>query len=171
MFFYLCAEKFKLTGMQKLIALLLIFAGFTFQLLAQDDTQFVFDNNPHALDISSIEVNSFRDHPLGIEVSKKLELLESRYTYIVEATPTSPVDKTVVIKPVIYNSILKLYRYFKKEVRDENILLQDAKKELLNCLNIALIIYAENTEEFEDYLRKARKPEQILEVYGKVILQ
>ena len=35
------------------------------------------------------------------------------------------------------------------------------KEEFLNSLNIALIIYADNTEEFEQYLRKAKKPEQI----------
>jgi len=170
MFFYLCADKSKNVYMFKL-GIILLFSVLTLQLVAQDEIQFVFENNPRALDINSVSGNGFRDHPMGNEISKKLELLKSRYTYIVPASPTSPTDKTVVIKPVIYNSILKLNRYYKKELKSENITLKGAQEEFLKCINIALIIYAENTDEFEQYLRKAKKPDQIIDTYNKVILE
>lgn len=153
------------------LVLVLLFSVSAIKLAAQDEIQFVFENNPSALDISSLTGDEYRNHPLGIEVSKKLELIKTRYTYIEPAGPTSPTDKTIVIKPVIYNSIIKLNRYFKKEIKNGNIQLSVAKEEFLNCINIALIIYADNTEEFEKYLRKAKKPDQILEAYGKVLLK
>ncbi len=157
--------------MLKVSIILIMFAGLILQTYAQDEEKFIFENNPSALDVSSITVNDQRGHPLGIEVSKKLELLKDRYTYIEPAGATTPTDKTIVIKPIIFNSIQKLNRYYKSAIKKGSIPIDVAKEEFLRCLDIALIIYADNTEEFEQYLRKAKKPEQILEAYNKVILE
>lgn len=137
---------------------------------SQDEVEFVFANNENALDVSSIQTEA-KDHPMGDEVAIKLELIKSRYTYIEPASPTSPSNRTIVVKHVIYNSIMKLNRYFKKEIKKGNITKTAAKSVFLQCLNSALVLYAEDTEEFENYLKKRRGPDQIVEAYQKVILK
>lgn len=137
---------------------------------SQDDSKFIFFNNESALDVSGID-EEFKSHPMGLEVAKKMELFKSRYTYVEEATPTSPSNRTIVVKPAIYNSIVKLNRYFKKEIKSGEKDVVAAKKEFLPCLDIALILYAEETDEFEDFLRKNKKPEDIVKVYQMVVLE
>jgi len=154
--------------MHKLAVMLTIIAGLAYQAKAQNEIAFVFDTNPTALDISLVASVDIREHPLGEEVAKKMELLKTRYTYIEPAGPTSPVDKTIVIKPAIYNSIVKLNRFYKSELKDEHLAFADAQKEMLKCLDIALMVYSENTEEFEQLLRKVKEPDEIVDVYNKV---
>jgi len=148
-----------------------IFMSLMLQSFSQDNISFVFDDNPSALIVSSVTNNDLREHPLGLDVSKLLALLKQRYTYIEPGTPTSPHDKTIVIKPTIYNSIQKLNRYYKKEIKKDTLIQSSTRDDFLLCLKVALIIYSEDTEAFEDYLRTCKKPEQILEAYKLVVLQ
>lgn len=136
----------------------------------QETTVFVFDANPGALDISDFEGQQIKSNPLGNEVATKLELLQSRFTYVEEGTPTSPTNRTIIIKPTIYNSVLKLNRYYKKQVKKGAMELNSATNEFLKYIDLALILYAERTEEFEDYLNKAGKPEEIIAAYDLIEL-
>jgi hypothetical protein len=139
---------------------------------AQDEHKiFLFDSNPDALDFSKVDKSQIRDHPMGFEVAAKLALLNNRYTYVEEATPTSPTNKTIVIKPAIYNSMLKLNRYYKSGLKKGDLELDPARIEFLKYMNIALMLYSENTGEFENFLSKAKNPEDIKGVYDRVELQ
>jgi hypothetical protein len=138
---------------------------------AQESDRFVFRNNQNFLITAGIDPEDVKEHPLGSEVAEKLVLLKNRYTYIQPAGPTSPVEKTIISKPVIYNSIQKLNRYFKKALKKGIINIDTARTDFLMCINIALIIQSDNTKEFENYLNKMSSPEEILSAYRKVVLE
>ena len=105
--------------MQKLSVFILILAGLTFKGFAQSDTKFVFENNPRAWDASALKNVEIHEHPMGNDVARLMALLKQRYTYVEAATPTSPHDKLIIIKPGIYNSIQKLNRYYKKVLKSQ----------------------------------------------------
>ena len=88
----------------KRIVVIAFVLGIMFPGFAQEEVKFIFADNQSALDISSVE--EVKKHYLGEEVALKLELLKSRYTYVEPASPTSPGNKTIVLKPTIYNSVL-----------------------------------------------------------------
>jgi len=119
----------------------------------------------------SINDEELTDHPLGDNIARKLYLLKETYTYIEHPTPTSPGEKTIITKPSIYNSLQKLNRYYKKQVKDGEMSEEEAKIKLNQYLDVAISIFIENTESFEDELRKARKPDEISEVFSMVMLK
>ena len=119
----------------------------------------------------SINDDELSDHPLGDYIARKLYLLKKTYTYIERPTPTSPGQKTIVTKPSIYNSLQKLNRHYKKQVKNGTISEEEARMKLNQYLDVAISIFIENTESFEDELRKAKKPDEISEVFSMVMLK
>ncbi len=121
--------------------------------------------------LCSINDEELTDHPLGDNIARKLYLLKETYTYIEHPTPTSPGEKTIITKPSIYNSLQKLNRYYKKQVKDGDMTEEEARMKLGQYLDIAISVFIENTESFEDELRKAKKPDEISEVFSMVMLK
>ena len=118
-----------------------------------------------------IEDEELKSHPLGDYIARKFYMLKESYTYVERATPTSPGEKTIVVKPSIYYSLQKLNKYFKKQVKDGIMTEEEAIKELSQYLDIAISIVVENTESFENDLRKAKKPDEISKVFSMVMLE
>lgn len=135
---------------------------------AQEEEKFVFENSVSALDYSDVNLQQVKDHPLGREVAIKLTLINDRFTYVVEPTPTTPSSRTEVIKPAIYNSIQKLNRYYKKSVKKGVLEPDVARTEFLKYINYALILYGEDTDNFEHSLGKAKKIEDITALYNQI---
>lgn len=156
--------------MRQLLICLVLFI-FPFQISAQESEQFTFNNNRNFLIISGVDKSEVKEHPLGNEVAEKLVLLKDRYTYVQPAGPTSPVEKTIISKPAIYNSIQKLNRFYKKELKSDTSDIEKARADFLICIDIALIIHTGETDDFEKYLSKMSKPEEILSAYKQVILK
>ncbi len=119
----------------------------------------------------SIKVDELTEHPLGDNIARKLYLLKETYTYVELPTPTSPGEKTIITKPSIYNSLQKLNRYYKKQVKDGLMSEEEARIKLNQYLDVAISIFIENTESFEDELRKAKKPDEISEIFSMVMLK
>lgn len=121
--------------------------------------------------LNSIDQDDLGNHPLGDNIARKLYLLRETYTVIEKPTPTSPGEKTIIFKPNIYNSLQKLNRYYKKQVKDELISEEEARLKLDAYLDIAISIFIENTESFEDELRRAKGPDAISKVFSMVELK
>ena len=118
-----------------------------------------------------IEDEELKSHPFGDYIARKFHMLKKSYTYIERATPTSPGEKTIVVKPSIYYSLQKLNKYFKKQVKDGIMTEEEARQELNQYLDIAISIVVENTESLESDLRKAKKPDEISKVFSMVVLE
>jgi hypothetical protein len=133
--------------------------------------KFFFRNSVNQEDLAAIDRSMLTEHPFGETIARKLHRLQDLYTYIEPPSPTSPGEKTIVKKPVIYNSVLKLNRNLKKMVKKGTMDKEKAKSDLNLCLDVAISISADNTSDFEVELKKAKSPEQVIQVYKMVELR
>ncbi|MGK7396845.1 MAG: hypothetical protein ACNS62_19870 [Candidatus Cyclobacteriaceae bacterium M3_2C_046] len=163
--------------MKKKILFLLLFAitfGFTWaneDSSNNNDKQFVFYQQlENARDVEIIE-GFLTNNYLGNVIAEKLYVLQELYTYEVEGSATSPGVKTVVEKPEIYYSLKKLNNHYKKMVKKDRMTMDQAVEEYSNILNIGISIVYQKTDEFEQYLRNFRKPEEIKNAYANVTLE
>ena len=140
-------------------------------LISFGQESFVFRNTLDQATQIQLDYSLSGNHFLGEEIANKTYLLKKIYTHIEKGTPMSPVDKVIVKKPTIYYSIRKLERHFRRQIRKDNMTEQEARKELNEVLDICISIYDQDTEEFEKYLKKQRKPEEILAAYDNVVLE
>lgn len=148
------------------ICLILVVYG----VVSYGQQSFVFRNTLDQATQVQLDYSLSGNHFLGEEIANKTYLLKKIYTHIEKGTPMSPVDKVIVKKPTIYYSVRKLERHFRKEMRKDNITEEQAREKLNRVLDICISIYDQDTDEFEDYLKKQRKPEDILAAYDKVVL-
>lgn len=148
------------------LLVLLTFNGFS-----QETEKISYDVSYDLLDLSDIDPAAVSSHVLGDEVAKKMVLFRERYTKIQEASPTSPVEKTIIVKPNIYNSIRKIEKYYSKGVKKNTIEKEKAVADFSYCLDVALCVSGKRTNELEDRLKKVRKnPLHIVEVLSDVEL-
>lgn len=136
-----------------------------------ENKKFVFENNLHYYEDYEVDMAFVSPHYMGEEMALKIHLLDETFTTVEAATPTSPTEKTIVNKPIIYYAIKKLSRKYKKEIRKERITEEKAKENLENALEVGLSIFHEDTEEFEQVLKKAKKPDEIVSVFNMVVLE
>jgi hypothetical protein len=152
---------------------------FTFGFLyAQDGVKdsgntkkFIYRNSVNQEDLYSIDKVMLAEHPFGDLIARKLVMLQDVYTYVEAPSPTSPGEKTIVKKPTIYNTVLKLNRNLKKMVKNEMMDKNQAISDLNQCLDVAISISADDTNEFETELKKAKSADQIIQVFKMVELR
>ena len=58
-------------------------------------------------DLNAITQEMAGEHFLGGFISRKMYLLDSKYTYEVQTVPGNPQTRTMVRKPVIYDAVKK----------------------------------------------------------------
>ena len=133
-----------------------------------DEEKFYFKNVKSDIGVDSENASS---HFLGDEIAVKLLKLKKTYTYKQAATPTDPVEKTVVEKPIIYNALKKMSRYYKKQVRKDKMTKAEAAEQYDHLLEIGLCVFSQDTDKFEQAIREARKAEKIEKVFMKVVLE
>lgn len=100
-------------------------------------------------DLSIISKDMIEEHLFGEVVSKKLYLLDSKYTYKVPIVPGNPQMRTIVRKPVIYDAVLKVERYLKKSVKKGAISMETASTDFNKVLDIANSVCTADTKSFE----------------------
>jgi hypothetical protein len=133
--------------------------------------KFLFEN--HLRDTVHLNYNSLDigSHYLGDDLAIKYYRIQETYTYVEQGNVQNPVAKTVVQKPTIYYSLKKLNSYYKKQLRKGNIDSSKAIQELGRYFDIGFSIYQQDTSEFEEALKSARKPDEIAEVFAQVVLE
>jgi hypothetical protein len=100
-------------------------------------------------DLSTISKDMVEAHIFGELVSKKLYLLDSKYTYKVPMVPGNPQMRTIVRKPVIYDAVMKIERYLKKSVKKGEISMETASADFNKVLDVANSICTADTKSFE----------------------
>lgn len=137
------------------------------------ETPFTFLVNANAYnelgnELGEIETSFIRNHPINIEVAKRLHLFEETYTYYSEAAPGAFSDQKVIHKPVIYSCVNKIEKHFRKQVRTGNTKQDEAGKQLCNILDTAIILYDYNTDHFEQALKDTRSPVHLAKLFHQV---
>ncbi|MFY0686863.1 MAG: hypothetical protein JXQ90_06845 [Cyclobacteriaceae bacterium] len=149
--------------MRILINLILCFG--VFAAIGQD--KFTFRYNQEELE-EPLAMEDVKEHFLGEDIAVKMQLLKESYTYK-EKDQISNSERTVIEKPAIFNSVKKISKYYKKEIKKGKISEEDALTALNNALVIALNIRYQDTQAFEDYLWKAKSPDAMVDVYANSV--
>jgi hypothetical protein len=122
-------------------------------------------------EIRRVRLDEIRNHSLGGEVAKRMYLLEEMYTYETEPVPGAFSGKRIVKKPEIYNSITRIEKHIRKQVRKGRVSEQTGSMELSQYLEFALAIRYEDTKSFETALKKADNIEELIATYNMIKLQ
>jgi hypothetical protein len=94
----------------------------------------VFKFNGYSLenDLSAVSSEAAGNHIFGDLIAKKLYLFDERYTSQVALAPGNPASKTVIKKPVIYESVKRIERDLKRSSKKGEITLSRATSEFNN---------------------------------------
>lgn len=132
--------------------------------------QFIFQN--YGIDLSHHHLKDYPQHVLDNQVAKKMYAVEKIYVRHHPASVGFTDNTLEIYKPTIYNAITKLEAYYKKAVRKNQISTAEAASKLAEFLDIVYIVYyAEGTENLEKALRKAKTPQQIVDIFNSVLIK
>jgi hypothetical protein len=90
-------------------------------------------------------------------LAHRFQSIQETYTYTTPVAPGNPGLKTVIRKPVIYNSVVKLEKYYKKQFKNGLLSADETNKALLKVFDVALVAFYSNTEEFEKQLKTTKQ--------------
>jgi len=138
---------------------------------AQEKVQFTFRSHLNDEEYKKPYDQSMGSSFLGTEVARKMYIVRNTFTYVEEPTPTSPTPKTIIRKPRIYNSVKKLVSYYEKMAKKGLMPVEQAAANAILVLDKAYSAFYGNSDNFEQFLKSAKKPEQIEEAFKAVILE
>lgn len=116
-------------------------------------------------ELEKISADLSGSHPFGLLTSKKLYLFEKSYTSQVALVPGNPQTKTVVKKPLIYDSVKKIEKHLLKSVKKGIITNDLANSEFNKTLDVALNILTSDTKKFEDELTATKSIDDKLNLF------
>jgi hypothetical protein len=108
-------------------------------------------------------------HLLGDLIAKKIYLFNKFYTSEENLFPGNPATKTVIKKPVIYESVRQIERDLKKSLKKEEISTDEAASIMNTVLDIALNIQTEDTKAFENALKNSNNSKSKIVLYTKKV--
>jgi hypothetical protein len=134
-----------------------------------DKKVIVFNFTAHHLDseLEGITPEIAGNHPFGAEIAKKLYLFTEKYTSQVPLTPGNPAVKTVIRKPVIYESVRRIERDLKRQAKKGAIAMTAAADQLNMVLDVALNVVSVDTRSFEEAIETSSNTESKIELFTK----
>ncbi|MCX6222958.1 MAG: hypothetical protein NTZ69_18470 [Bacteroidia bacterium] len=100
-------------------------------------------------DLKSIPDDMLEKHVFGQDVSRRLYLLESKYTFETPTVPGNPQTKTMVRKPIIYEAVMRIEHHLKKGVKKGTNTLETATVTFTKVLDVALNAISADSNSFE----------------------
>jgi hypothetical protein len=128
---------------------------------------FEFKAYPKDSYLNNITSEMAGKHFLGDLIAKKIYLLNKFYTSEENLFPGNPAIKTVIKKPVVYESVRQIERDLKKSVKKDEISLIEASSIMNTVLDIALNIQTEDTKSLENELKNAPDSKSKIALYTK----
>lgn len=116
-------------------------------------------------DLKSIPEDMLEKHQFGQDVSRRLYLLESKYTYETPAVPGNPQMKTMVRKPVIYDAVRRIEHYLKKGVKKGTNTLETATVTFTKVLDVALNAISADSNSFEKAIGNATDMDSLIALF------
>ena len=134
---------------------------------AQDDGMFLFTDRSGEMEV---EVPDYANqHYLGDEFTQKFYALKEKYVYRPEASFNSPTPASITEKPSIYNSLKKLDKYYKKQLRKGMIQEDKVKASLSKALAVGYSIRYADTSDLEEILWKTKDIAEIEKIFVEKI--
>ena len=155
----------------KKITILFLFIFSSVIIYSQD---FEFDFLPSSLNEKILENEMYiKPHFLGNTVANKVKLLELAYKWIDPPTATRLNSMIRIEKQPIFFGISKIIsaRYYKSKINRNKLTTEEAKKQICEILDIAIMIRYQDTKEFENHIRSLNglNGDRIVEVFTKNI--
>jgi hypothetical protein len=157
-------------------AFILLIASILFSFLPSGNAQetedevFYFENRV-AFVISTSTGITPKKHFLGEELGKKDAVFHDLYSYTVTGQITNTGQQVVIEKPLIYLSVKKTNRYYRKLLKKKQITEDEAKEKVDHLLDVAISIFTQNTTAFENELRQTKEMDEIAGIFERVILR
>jgi len=158
---------FNFAIMKKILLLLLLIFSF----ILSYSQEFEFDYLPATLNEKKLENEKYiKSHFLGSKIANKVKLLELAYKWIDPPTPTRLNSMIRIEKQPIYFAMSKIIstKHYRKKINQHKLTKDQARKQLCKILDIAIMIRYQDTQEFENYIRKLTSDE-IIVVFTKNI--
>ncbi len=135
-------------------------------------TVYVFEFTAYSRDyeLENISSEMAGEHPFGDQIAKKIYLLESKYTSEVAIVPGNPQTKTVIQKPVIYESVKRIEKQLKKSVKKEELSVSNAAFTFNKVLDVALNTLTANTQSFEVAIESLDETDAKIELFTKHVI-
>jgi hypothetical protein len=99
----------------------------------------------------------FTKHWLGAEFTTFTFALRQEFVYMPKKTPINKEPSLVTEKPVIYNAVKKMDRFYKKEIKKGRMQKAAAIENLKKIYGIAYSLRYAETEDLEKILWKTKK--------------
>jgi len=109
------------------------------------------------------------NHSGSLKVAKKM--VDLAYKWEDPPTPTRSTTLVKIEKQPIYFALKKVIspRFYKSKIKSKNITKDDAKSEIIEILDIAIMIRYQETEELESILRGIENGDQVLDIFKNQI--
>jgi hypothetical protein len=130
---------------------------------------FEFKAYPKDSYLNSISKEMAGEHPLGELIAKKIYLFNEFYTSEENLFPGNPATKTIIKKPVIYESVKRIERDLKKSVKKGETSVSYASSILNTVLDVALNIQTEDTRDFEKAIGNAGSTRSKIDLFTKMV--
>lgn len=118
------------------------------------------------------DVEITEEHFLGAEITPKWNLFNKRYTQVYEMSVGFSGSTVEIIKPVVYNAVLKINGHLRKQLKKELIQKEEAVRILSRILDCAIAVQSEyDTETFEKTIAKIKNPAELIGFFDNVDLQ
>lgn len=113
----------------------------------------------------------YNSHFLGDSVAMKWKALEDLYIERSDVTVGFGNTHVELKKPVIFNSLNKIEKHFKKEVKKDVLSVEVASCQFSRYLEYAYVIFYEDSEMFEQALAKSKSTEELIEIFNAIRLE
>lgn len=127
---------------------------------------FEFRAIERSFELQSIELPEDRDNnSWGDEADRLKILFERKYTYQEAIVPGNMRTRTIIRKPMIYETVRKVEKSLMKAVRNEEINPAEAAISMKKILLVAVNILDADTRDFEQALKHAESVEDRLDIF------
>jgi hypothetical protein len=129
----------------------------------------IYEFNAYPMDaqLENVSKEMAGEHPFGDLIAKKMYLLSKKYTSEEAITPGNPQTKTVIRKPVIYETVRQIERYLKKSVKKGEINFEAASNDFNRVLDVALNIATVDTRNFEAAIKSLKDNAERIDLFTK----
>ncbi len=118
-------------------------------------------------DVDKVDKSLVSRHYLGEDVAVLYYVFKSTYVQK-KKNYTGASNVTVIQKPVIYDSVLKIDGLLKKAVKNGEYTKEQAAKIMEDCLSKSYSVFYADTDELENYLSKMESLDQYLALYNNI---
>jgi len=151
-----------------IVLALMLISVVTFAQGQGEENPFEFADRSYEMEETEVP-SYFTKHWLGAEFTKLTFALRQEYVYMPEATSISPQPVLITEKEIIYTSVKKMDRYYKKEVKKSRMTEAQAKEKLKKVFAVVYSLRYAETEEIEKIFWNTKKAVELEKLLLKTI--